>query len=58
MISIGYAPLQNTSVTAADKAKKIARDLQICSAKHFLLSVRNLHNKYQVQIIGMCILTY
>ena len=36
------------------QSKKLARDLQICSAKHFLLSVRNLHDKYQVQIsIGM-----
>ena len=36
------------------QSKKISRDLQICSAKHFLLSVRNLHNKYKVQIsIGM-----
>ena len=50
-----YRTLQSLPPT---KQKKIARDLQICSAKHFLLSVRNLHNKYQVQIIGMCILTY
>ena len=45
-----YRTLQSLPPTK----QKISRDLQICSAKHFLLSVRNLHNKYQVQIsIGM-----
>mgnify|MGYP007045157334 CR=1 FL=1 len=45
-----YRTLQSLPPTK----QKISRDLQICSAKHFLLSVRNLHNKYKVQIsIGM-----